>query len=261
MTPEEIETEAEALMARMAPRRRVRPRLAEPLRETEPVEVETPVGTVMAWRLGRGPAVLLVHGWEDDNCLWAPLIDTLWNERGRSVAVLDLPGHGFSPAGEAGIVGCGQAVRAVAGALGPIDAVVTHSFGGPVSISAMSEGLAADRAVLIAPPIPSLEGFTRRMQDHEVPEAVIARVLELQAKMMGLVAQSWSLEDSVPRMTARALLVHALDDEQCPAENSRTIADLWPGGMAKVLYTDNLGHRLVAQDAAILSQVADFLDD
>ena len=57
------------------PKRRVRPRLARRLADAQDMEVDTPNGPVMAWRLGDGPATLLVHGWEADNALWSPMID------------------------------------------------------------------------------------------------------------------------------------------------------------------------------------------
>ncbi|MFZ4603841.1 MAG: hypothetical protein ACOYM8_15465, partial [Caulobacterales bacterium] len=52
------------------PRRRARPRMANALVDAEHAIVEG----VATWRTGPGPAVLLVHGWEDDNSLWDPLI-------------------------------------------------------------------------------------------------------------------------------------------------------------------------------------------
>src|SRR5262249_325887 len=65
---EDLDAKAEALLVQMTrARRRAKPRVAEALYDAEDREVSTPFGTVQAWRLGDGPAVLLVHGWEDDN--------------------------------------------------------------------------------------------------------------------------------------------------------------------------------------------------
>ena len=59
------------------------PQLAAQLAEVEQVDVATPHGTVAAWRVGAGPAVLLVHGWRDSARLWDPLMSEL-EARGRS---------------------------------------------------------------------------------------------------------------------------------------------------------------------------------
>lgn len=85
-----------------------------------------PHGTLAAWRFGDGEAVLLVHGFEDDNSLWDPMAAELMR-LGRSFVAFDAPGHGVSD----GHWGLGwdftDGVHAVAEALGPIDAVVAHS--------------------------------------------------------------------------------------------------------------------------------------
>ena len=61
-----LDAEALALNEDAAkPKRRVRPRLARKLADAEDREIDTPHGPVMAWRLGEGPASLLVHGWEN----------------------------------------------------------------------------------------------------------------------------------------------------------------------------------------------------
>src|SRR5665213_2926669 len=92
----DLDAEARRLIESLGkPKRRVRPRLARMLNEAEDREVATPTGAVMAWRLGAGPATLMVHGWEDDNALWSPLIDTCAEMLRASVA-FDLPGHGWS---------------------------------------------------------------------------------------------------------------------------------------------------------------------
>jgi pimeloyl-ACP methyl ester carboxylesterase len=112
----------EFLQAITTPRRREHPRLSETLRDVEVRHVATPHGTVAAWRIGDGPATLLVHGWEDDNSLWGPMIAALVG-RGHAVVVFDLPAHGHSD-GESGLgFEAADATRAVAELLAPIEAI------------------------------------------------------------------------------------------------------------------------------------------
>src|SRR5580693_8330094 len=102
---EDIDAEARRLVETMRrPVRRARPRLARKLFDAEDLEVPAPGGLVMAWRLGAGPASLMVHGWEDDNALWSPLIDAC-AEIGRAAVAFDLPGHGYSPAEDCNVQG------------------------------------------------------------------------------------------------------------------------------------------------------------
>jgi pimeloyl-ACP methyl ester carboxylesterase len=256
----DVDAAARALIAdstHKQPRRRARPRLAEPLHEAQDHLIDTPSGRVAAWRLGGGRAVLLVHGWEDDNALWGPLIDQL-QANGRAVVVMDLPGHGFSPAEMQGPEAAGLAVKAVAEALSPIDAVVCHSFGCVVLTSALDGGMAADRAVLIASPIPkNRHGAMKRLQAQGAPPEVLERAVDMISDP-AVAPPAYDVEAAAARMTAKGLMIHSLDDDDCPPENSRGLADAWPD--SEVMWVDGLGHRRVAQEREVLARVADFID-
>jgi pimeloyl-ACP methyl ester carboxylesterase len=263
--PDELDAQALELLEEAAkPKRRVRPRLARKLAEAEDLEVQTPHGPVMAWRLGAGPASLLVHGWEDDNALWSPLIDAC-AAIGRAVVAFDLPGHGFSPTEEFSLQAAGLAAVAVAEALGPIDSVIAHSYGCPASIHALSHGLKADHAVLIASPVPrtgdaSMERWARRQVERGADPTVARRAGELMAARAETAPGSpFAAEAEIPSMTTPALILHSMDDEQCPPGNSRKMANLWPG--AELVLVDGLGHRLIAQDDAVIERVIAFVDD
>jgi len=265
----DLEAAARRLVENLGkPKRRVRPRLARMLHEAEDQEVATPTGAIMAWRLGGGPATLMVHGWEDDNALWSPLIDTC-SEMMRASVAFDLPGHGWSPAEDCSIQAAGAAVLAVAEAFGPIDSVVAHSFGCPATIWAMAHGLNVPRAVMIASPTPRTEtrsqarDMTRweqaQLHDGEDPE-VIARALVMMAERppMRSSDRDFAVDDVLPTLTAKALIVHSMDDEQCPVANSQRMAELWPG--SELVLLDGLGHRLIAQEPDVVTRVFEFVD-
>ena len=263
---DDLDTQAQRVLDALQPRRRPRPRLAEPLRDAEDREVETPFGSVMAWRLApwgsspTTPAALLVHGWEDDNCLWGPLIE-LCMEAGRPIVTLDLPGHGFSPAEGCSIGRAAAAIRAVAEAMGPVDALVAHSFGCPASTRAMADGLEMKRAVLIATPFPTQSGYRkaydRAQEGLGVSDAVIERAMAFSIEREAIFPP-FDYRALAVGMSAHALFVHALDDAECPPENSAMLAEVWPG--AQTLWVDDLGHRRLAQDAATLVRVVDFIE-
>lgn len=261
----DLDEATERVLDALRPRRRARPRLAEPLHEARDLEVDTPFGPVMAWRLdpwggsGSAPATLLVHGWEDDNALWGPLIAPL-TTLGRPVVALDLPGHGFSPADACSIGRAAAAVRAVADALGPVDSLAAHSFGCPVSVRAMADGLAIDRCVLMATPLPGQYADARRerlKQALGVSDAAIDRA-NAQLEEREAIFPPFDYLALAETMTARVLLLHSLDDDDCPPDNSRAVADRWPG--AALQWLDGLGHRRLAQDPATVSIVVDFLE-
>jgi pimeloyl-ACP methyl ester carboxylesterase len=248
-----LDDEARQLLSEVVrPRRRARPRIAEPFRDAEHFQVETPRGKLAAWRLGAGPAVLCVHGWEDDNALWGPLAGAL-SHMGVATAAFDLPGHGFSEGEACGPFIAGEAVAAVAAKLGPIDAVVTHSFGGPATAIALSQGLDVGRVVLISPPLGRNRRWSKYAADQGISPEIVKRAREIYAAESG----NFEFLDIAPQLKAKALIIHSADDEQVDWEQGRAIADAWPG--AEFSLCDGLGHRLIAQDASVIDRVVSFV--
>jgi pimeloyl-ACP methyl ester carboxylesterase len=235
------------------PRRRARPRIAPGLIEAEHLMVDG----VAAWRLGQGPAVLLVHGWEDDNSLWTPLIDQL-APYGRAVVALDLPGHGHSEGDRSPLLLAARAVANVAEALGPIDAIVAHSFGCPASVTAIEEhGLKLDRIVLIGTALHQRGQIERIGERYDVPREVIDEVFATYEADVGRPVDWFDLRRAAPAMTAQALILHSLDDDACDWHGAQELADLWPG--AELALTDGLGHRLICQEPSVVQRIADFV--
>lgn len=253
---EDLDKKAEELLFRlMGVRRRVAPRIAEAFRRAEDVVVETPVGRVQAWRLGEGPAVMLVHGWEDDHALWGPMIEG-FAQMGRAVVALDLPGHGVTEAEDSTQEGGMLAVLAVAEKLGPIEAIVGHSFGCAVSGMAIANGLAVERAVFVATPVGIGKGRIARQQSEA---EVFGRAMEIYEARFGRKFSSrFDFAKTAPAMKVKALFVHSVDDEQTPVGPAQDVADLWPG--AEIILADGLGHRLVAQDPDLITQIVEFVE-
>jgi pimeloyl-ACP methyl ester carboxylesterase len=68
----------------------------------------------------------------------------------------------------------------------------------------------------------------------------------------------FDIEAVLPSLTAKALILDSMDDEQCPVANSQRMAELWPG--SELVLLDNLGHRLIAQDPDVVARVFEFVD-
>jgi pimeloyl-ACP methyl ester carboxylesterase len=253
-----IEAAAQNLVDAMGKvRRRARPRMAPSLMEADHAMIPTALGAVATWRLGAGSAVLLVHGWEDDNSLWDPLIERLVESRLPLVA-LDLPAHGYSEGEELDLIGGGGALADVWRAARPFWAVVTHSFGGPLLVEAIEHhGLAPQRAVLIAPPLRQIDQFRRIGARHGVAPAAVERAIAMTDARTGRAMVQNDLARAAPAMPCPALFVHSADDEDCPVEAAHVLAAHWPGGAKLIL--DGFGHRLIARDAGVCDRIAAYL--
>ena len=106
---------------------------------------------VATWRWGTGPTVLLVHGWEGRGSqlgsFVAPLVAA-----GMSVVAFDAPAHGDSPGHRLYLTDHADAVADMVAAIGPVHAIVAHSFGAAAVLLAHARhGVDAPRNVMIAP--------------------------------------------------------------------------------------------------------------
>src|SRR2546423_5499989 len=120
------------------PRRHVRPEREQAvIARGRPFEVDVELRSprwdnrrirLAAWRWGFGPTVLLVHGWEGRGSQLGAFIEPLV-AAGLSVVAFDAPGHGDSPGSRLYLTDHADALDAVARAIGPVHAVIAHSFG------------------------------------------------------------------------------------------------------------------------------------
>jgi len=221
-----------------------------------PFAVRHGEGELRAWEWGAGPAVVLVHGWGSRAGRWSTLAPALL-ERGFRVITYDAPAHGTSPGRIASLPEFALALAAVAARVGPVHGVVGHSLGGAAIALALSRGLEAERAVLIASPA-NPEGFADRFaQVLAIPapvRAAMQRNLELRLRFQW---RDLHVPTLATRITAPALVIHDEHDEDVPAADAEAIAAAWPG--AGLMLTRGLGHRSIIRDAAVVAAAAGFV--
>lgn len=198
------------------------------------------------------PKVLLTHGWAGDAQQLRPLADTL-AVAGFEPVLLDLPAHGRSSGWRSNLLQWVRALFAVTARFGPWDGVVAHSLGAMALSHALARGLPVRRAALIAlapPPWQFLRWFAQAMGTGE----------GLAARMRGRIEQSEgaSLGHFEPgwlgvRVNQPTLLVHDRGDLTAPLTGSETLLAGLAAGRLHV--TENLGHRRLLNDPAVMEQV------
>ena len=211
---------------------------------------------VWEWGPERVPAVLLVHGWGSRAGRFSVMGRGLV-EAGHRVVAYDAPAHGRSTGRLASVVEFARALRAVADQVGPVRSLVGHSLGGAAIVLALRDGLVAERVVLLAAPA-DVTRFATAFADHlrltEATRQAMRRNLErrLRARWDDL-----HLPAIVRRLRVPALLLHDRGDQDVPYRHAEEIAAAWPG--ARLLATDDLGHRAILRDASVVRSTVAFL--
>jgi pimeloyl-ACP methyl ester carboxylesterase len=238
------------------------PRHAAPARErealaaAEPFEVRLGRTALRAWRLGEGPAVLLVHGWGGRGGQLLPLGGPL-REAGCALVTFDGPAHGRSGGRVASVPAFADAISAVAEQSGA-RAAVAHSMGGAGLALAMLRGLPLEAAVLVGPPRSPARFFQAFGEAVGLPPRARDAARARLTRRLGFDIEALDL----PRMAAGAppvpmLVVHDRGDAEVPFADGADIARAWPG--ARLLATEGLGHRRILRDPAVARAAAAFV--
>lgn len=207
-----------------------------------------------AW--GEGPRVLLAHGWGGRggqmHAFFEPLV-----EEGYSVLAFDGPGHGRSEGHTASVPMFARAMQDLAAIQGPFHAVLAHSFGGATATYALSHGLPASRAVLIAAP-EGPEGFYRELLTalgfSESRQEACLRAMERDygLRLVDIHGPTRAADIRIP-----GLVIHDTGDREVPFHHGEAYAAAWPG--AKLMRTEGLGHRRILRDPGVIAAAMAFL--
>ncbi len=256
VTPDGAAAVAERLF--LSPRRRARPAAEhDVLARARHVLVPTDDGPIAAWEWGdEGPRVLLVHGWEGRGAQLGALVDPLLGSSFR-VVTFDAPAHGTTAGRTSSLFHFARAVRAVAGAMGPLHAIVAHSMGGAATAWALHQEPLARRVVMIAPPV-DLRDFTRQLGAMlGIDDHVRDRIHHRLGARFGVPVEDVRAEALAPSMRTPLLVVHDEDDRDVPIRCGELYASRWP--QATLLRTQGLGHHRILRDDAVVRAIVRFV--
>ena len=217
-----------------------------------------------------GPIVYLLHGWGGWRGQFAPIGRRLAAD-GFRVVLIDAPNHGDSGPGALGpdttlLPEFSRVLAAVIREIGPAYAVVGHSVGAASSALALLDGVQADKAVFIAPPIEPI-AFTRTLAAMlGFGERIRTRMIRIGERRTGVELAGLALPTRLANWADRAdrtdlppaLVLHDADDEVVPLTVGRLLAESWPG--ARIVETSRLGHNKILRDEAVIATVAEFLE-
>lgn len=229
------------------------------LEPTQPFSLRTSVGRIAGFTAGDGPVVILIHGLGERAASLGGFIAPL-TDAGFRVVGIDLPGHGDSTGQMNNPIRSAAAVREVADHFGGAHALIAHSLGGHAALWAMDEGLAVQRAVLIAPnvdmgyatetfqalfglPDKAMDGLKRKIERHYGPSI-----------WHDLSGEHLVRDNEIP-----GLVFHDRDDPQVPFEGSERLVRAWTG--SRLIEAPGLGHGHITRDPSVIERAVGFVQE
>lgn len=202
------------------------------------------------------PYVLLAHGWSSHALRFSAWIRPL-RAAGFSVIAFDQIGHGLSSGRRATLPGFADVLTHVGKHYGRAAAVIGHSLGGAASMLALSAGLEADRAVLIAPAADPLDAARRFARFVGLADHLSSHLFDAYESGHPLRVSTLQAHLKVPAIGRPALIVHDLGDREVPWSEGERYARHWPD--ARMVTTTGLGHHRIVDDAGVIDASIRFL--
>lgn len=209
------------------------------------------------WTLGRGPRVLLVHGWCSRGSHLMGFVDPLL-AAGFSVTLFDAPGHGDSEGAVSSMIHAGRAVLALAEELGDFHSLISHSGGSTAALWALANGVFVKKSVHICGPS-SMKGIVIGIVRSHGLEKKNAEAFKDWAEAF----TRTSLDSAdLPALTAglrhQGLIVHDAGDRVVHLSQSQTLHGSWSN--SELLITEGLGHRRILSDLKTIATIVEFLE-
>lgn len=208
----------------------------------------------------RGPIVLALHGWEGRATQFRYMAEAIVRT-GRTLIALDGPAHGASPGHVAHPRLFADALMDVAAEItaeaGTLETVVGHSMGAAATAYALSQGLSAERAVLIAGPS-SYEAVVRGAATFAgLGRRATRRVLRLVQDRIGIAPEALDVARHSGSVDIPVLVLHDRDDAVVPFRNAQRYMKYLRD--ARLMETTGLGHSRILTDADTVLRIAGFI--
>ena len=259
-----------ALAARIAeriwftpPRPPVSPASHAFLATGERIELSVGGHRLVAWSWGKGPVVLLMHGWGGYGAQLESFVAPLQGAGYRAI-LFDALAHGASGPSPHGarrttFFDFADALGVLASRFGPIRGLVTHSGGCTAAGWAIRGGFEVPAAVFIAPMASPIRYQRFFQQALGLSDEVLRRFAANVERRLGFQWADMEMT-AIPRVVTPppVLVVHDRDDRETAWEEGASIAESWPG--AELMTTTGLGHRRVLRDSAVIEASIRFVE-
>ena len=213
--------------------------------------------TVQCWKMGDGPAILFVHGWNGRGIQFHHYFDRL-TQAGYSAVIFDAPAHGESQGPTTNGFEFAETVRAL---LNPdngldIQGIIAHSLGAAAVIMALARQEYCPDAVLIAPPLNLRKILFDSFENAGIPEIIYKTMISELEDNLGYDFKKDDPHLVVSNIQSEFLIVHDREDHTVPYEVSREVSE--KSSNVTLHTTKGLGHKLILNDPSVIELAVGF---
>ncbi len=228
----------------------------------ETYDIDSRHGRIQAYRLGRGPTVVLVHGWASMGRLFFPLMRGL-AQCGFSAISFDHIGHGQSEGEQASLQSFIHATNRVLrhslnNAAAGLAAIVAHGMG-CISVANSDRDILRDTPLLLIAPVFDLrEYLANQVRLPSLNPGMIESCLSRLAAKERIDFDDVSLMRKLPDYAATTTIVHDRSDEVTSFVGS--VKFLGRNTNCHLHVTDHLGHERIIHSETVWLQLKSLLN-
>lgn len=200
--------------------------------------------------------ILLVHGWSGRGTQLVKIADAFL-ENGYSTISFDAPAHGKSETKTTLMLEFIESVLEIEKKYGPFEFAVGHSLGGMSILNAIKQGLKVKKAVVIGSGNSVINIVNTFVEKIGLPNKVAVIMRNNFEKKYHFEMESFSAYEAAKEVHIPVLVIHDADDEDIPVAEAYHLAENLIN--KEILITNNLGHRKILGDAAVLHKIVEFL--
>jgi len=210
------------------------------------------------WKWGKGPSVLLVHGWDSAGIQLYKFINPILSH-GYSVITFDGPAHGVSQGKDTSYFEFSDVVREIIKLeiCGEIAGIIGHSMGASALINAMSKEVINSKVVLIAPALPLKEMLFNTFQSYGVPGWMFNKIIEKYEKRFNYSIENDNPINLILKLENPFLIIHDKNDIATPHTATEFAKKINPNITLSI--TEGLGHVKILFNDDIIEQSISYI--
>jgi pimeloyl-ACP methyl ester carboxylesterase len=200
--------------------------------------------------------ILLVHGWSGRGTQLVKFTEA-FEKLGFQIVSFDAPAHGKSPGNTTLMPDFIASILEIEKQFGPFEAAIGHSLGGMSLLNAVKEGFKIKRLTIIGSGDivkDIIDDFVKKLQLN----SKIGDLLRIHfEKKSNRTMDSYSSFHAASEISIPVLVIHDENDQEVPVSCAHHIHQHLKNG--DLMITQNLGHRKILGDAAVIQKTIQFI--
>lgn len=215
---------------------------------------------IQCYSWGKGPVVLMVHGWAGRASQFRYFIEH-FVASGYRVISFDSLAHGLTKGKQTTIIDFKDAILKIEKHVGAIDALIGHSLGGGACLFALSEGLNVSTLITIATPTLGdeiIDEFSNRIGASEQAKSFLRKSIY---DRLNKTFDEFMSTHFIPKIKSPLdfLVLHDEHDKEASLRNAEKIMETYP--QTTFIKTSGLGHVRILKDERTMASCLEFIQE